>query len=90
MPLCEFIYCESGLLEDVQNSHIVDFANKRIGGGVLGNGCVQEEILFLIHPEAMVSLLITTEILNNEAIIIEGLERVIDYSGYSDTFKCLG
>jgi poly(ADP-ribose) glycohydrolase len=29
---------------------MVDFANKHIGGGVLKNGCVQEEILFVTHP----------------------------------------
>ena len=34
---------------------LVDFANKEIGGGVLKAGCVQEEILFLTHPEALIS-----------------------------------
>lgn len=29
---------------------MVDFANKKLGGGVLRNGCVQEEILFAIFP----------------------------------------
>lgn len=28
----------------------VDFANKSIGGGALGMGCVQEEIMFANHP----------------------------------------
>jgi poly(ADP-ribose) glycohydrolase len=37
---------------------MVDFANKEIGGGVLGNGAVQEEILFLLFPEAIVSKLL--------------------------------
>ena len=32
----------------------VDFANKFIGGGVLGHGAVQEEIRFLICPELLV------------------------------------
>lgn len=27
-----------------------DFANKFIGGGALGQGCVQEEIMFTNHP----------------------------------------
>lgn len=38
---------------------MVDFANKNIGGGVLGFGSVQEEILFVIHPELIVSVLLT-------------------------------
>jgi hypothetical protein len=29
---------------------MVDFANKNIGGGVLANGAVQEEILFCVFP----------------------------------------
>jgi hypothetical protein len=29
---------------------MIDFANKNIGGGVLGRGCVQEEILFCVFP----------------------------------------
>ena len=51
---------------------------------------MQEEILFLSHPEAMVSVLLTTEIQGDEAILIEGVERIIDYSGYKNTFKCDG
>jgi poly(ADP-ribose) glycohydrolase len=31
----------------------VDFANRVIGGGVLGHGCVQEEIRFLICPGSL-------------------------------------
>ena len=36
----------------------VDFANAYIGGGVLGRGCVQEEIRFAVCPESCVSMLI--------------------------------
>ncbi|CAD8102033.1 unnamed protein product [Paramecium primaurelia] len=89
-PLCEFIYCEYGQMENVQNCYIVDFANKKIGGGVLNLGCVQEEILFLTHPEALVSLLITTEIKPDESIIIENVNRLIMYEGYRDKFECKG
>lgn len=40
-----------GLVEDeYKKSVMVDFANKNIGGGVLNNGAVQEEILFCIFP----------------------------------------
>ena len=31
-----------------------DFANKYIGGGVIANGCVQEEIRLAISPEGIV------------------------------------
>ncbi|CAD8066393.1 unnamed protein product [Paramecium sonneborni] len=89
-PLCDFIYCEYGQMENVQDCYIVDFANKKIGGGVLNLGCVQEEILFLCHPEALASLLITTEIKADESIIIEGVNRLIMYEGYSNKFECKG
>lgn len=37
-----------GIIEDRAGYDImVDFANKKIGGGVLKNGAVQEEILFV-------------------------------------------
>jgi len=29
---------------------MVDFANKHLGGGVLRNGAVQEEIMFCVFP----------------------------------------
>lgn len=50
----------------------MDFANKRVGGGVLGSGCVQEEILFVICPELLVSRLFTEELDDNETIEVTG------------------
>ena len=35
-----------------------DFANKFIGGGALGLGCVQEEIMFITHPELYATMLL--------------------------------
>ena len=50
----------------------VDFACNMIGGGVLGAGLVQEEILFLINPELIVSRLFTEKLDDNECLIITG------------------
>jgi poly(ADP-ribose) glycohydrolase len=36
-------------IEDMHDSLEVDFANEFIGGGVLGSGCVQEEIRYLFE-----------------------------------------
>jgi poly(ADP-ribose) glycohydrolase len=44
---------------------MVDFANKRLGGGVLKNGCVQEEILFAIFPELVASKLLCEDLEEN-------------------------
>eukprot|EP00053_Salpingoeca_punica_P015769 m.145920 g.145920 ORF g.145920 m.145920 type:complete len:690 (-) comp16795_c0_seq3:1113-3182(-) len=68
----------------------VDFANKRIGGGVLGFGAVQEEIRFMICPELIVSRLFVETIEDHESVIITGAEQFSKYSGYSSTFAWEG
>ena len=50
----------------------VDFANRFVGGGVTGQGLVQEEIRFLINSELIVSRLFTECLENNECLIITG------------------
>ncbi|RZB40732.1 poly(ADP-ribose) glycohydrolase [Asbolus verrucosus] len=77
----------SGTIEEGLGFLQVDFANKFIGGGVLGYGCVQEEIRFVICPELILSRLFTQELGDGEAIVITGVERYSNYSGYSDCFK---
>jgi len=60
----------------------VDFTNKFVGGGVLEDGCVQEEIRFVISPELIVSRLITEELDANECLHVTGCERFSNYTGY--------
>lgn len=50
----------------------VDFASRWIGGGVLSAGLLQEEILFLMNPELIVSRLFTERLADNECLIITG------------------
>ncbi|XP_047228453.1 poly(ADP-ribose) glycohydrolase isoform X2 [Girardinichthys multiradiatus] len=68
----------------------VDFAASWIGGGVLDSGLVQEEILFLINPELIVSRLFTEKLDDNECLIITGTQQFSCYSGFSDSFKWIG
>lgn len=49
----------NGTIEYATGCLQVDFANKFIGGGVLFEGCVQEEIRFLICTELLVTCLVT-------------------------------
>ena len=51
----------------------MDFANKLIGGGVLGKGCVQEEIRFVTSPELIVCRLLAEMLERNECIIVTGM-----------------
>ncbi|XP_077295766.1 poly(ADP-ribose) glycohydrolase-like isoform X2 [Arctopsyche grandis] len=68
----------------------VDFANKFLGGGVLGYGCVQEEIRFVICPELLISMLFTECLRPTEALLMIGCERYSNYAGYADTFSWSG
>jgi poly(ADP-ribose) glycohydrolase len=68
----------------------VDFANKRVGGGILGRGCVQEEIRFAICPELIVSKLFTEHLHDNECLVITGAERFCKYTGYARSFQFAG
>lgn len=65
----------------------VDFANSRIGGGVLQFGSVQEEIRFLMCPEMIVSMALACSMSGREAISIVGAQAFSSYSGYSAGLK---
>lgn len=45
---------------------------RNVGGGVLGYGCVQEEIRYIICPELIVSRLFTEQLNSNEALVVTG------------------
>ncbi|ELR16934.1 poly(adpribose) glycohydrolase [Acanthamoeba castellanii str. Neff] len=81
-PLVPARVSNQGKIEDSDTTFHADFANQYIGGGVLHGGCVQEEILFAIKPECLVSMLFCAKMGNNEAIFITGAERFSDYRGY--------
>ena len=68
----------------------IDFANKHIGGGVVYMGCIQEEIRMVITPELLISLLFSEVMDDNEAIVMNNMERYCKYTGYSDSFKFNG
>lgn len=75
---------EETKIEDFDDNFLkVDFANMYIGGGVLNFGCVQEEILFVIYPEMIVSMFFCRPMEENEAIVLKGARRVANYTGYA-------
>ncbi|KAL3285060.1 hypothetical protein HHI36_019184 [Cryptolaemus montrouzieri] len=77
----------SGCIEDASGCLQVDFANRNVGGGVLGFGCVQEEIRFVICPELLISRLFVERLDHTETVVIRGVERFSSYIGYGETFK---
>ncbi|CAF2085662.1 unnamed protein product [Rotaria magnacalcarata] len=88
--LCDLHLTTGQKIEDIPSVLQIDFANKYIGGGVLGSGCVQEEIRFSICPEMLVSLLICEKMERNECIFLIGCERYSSYKGYAHSFKFAG
>lgn len=85
--LADMFVTESGYIEREGHGMLqVDFANKFIGGGVLGGGCVQEEIRFMICPEMIVSRLFTEALGPREVLVITGAEQYNVTSGYADKF----
>ncbi|PSN52583.1 hypothetical protein C0J52_13081 [Blattella germanica] len=84
------ISSEGNIEDDGEGMIQVDFANRLVGGGVLGGGCVQEEIRFVICPELIVSRLFTEALDLTEALLIVGCERFSMYTGYCDTFEWTG
>ena len=84
--LCQLMMDTKESLFNGKASYCVDFANKYIGGGVLNCGCVQEEILFCIDPEAIVSLYFMEVMSDNDAIGIYNTIQYSKYKGYGYSF----
>lgn len=84
------VSCCGRIEKDAPDMLHVDFANKYVGGGMLGRGCVQEEILFMLCPELIVSRLLTEVLDDNETLVITGHQRFNNYVGYRSTFRWNG
>uniref|UniRef100_A0A182P7X7 poly(ADP-ribose) glycohydrolase n=1 Tax=Anopheles epiroticus TaxID=199890 RepID=A0A182P7X7_9DIPT len=62
------------------------FANRFLGGGVIGHGCVQEEIRCVINPELLVGRLLFESLRETEAYLVLGSERFSAYANYASSF----
>ena len=45
-------------------------SSQRFGGGILGEGCGNEEMRFCICPELLIGRLVMADVENNEAILV--------------------
>jgi len=57
-----------------------DFANKYIGGGVLGGGGTQEESMFLEYTELLATCFLVERMQDFEAVEIEGAKRYVQHN----------
>ncbi|XP_042874419.1 poly(ADP-ribose) glycohydrolase-like isoform X2 [Penaeus japonicus] len=89
-PLPKLHVDTKGLIEEQMGLLQVDFANKYVGGGVLGLGCVQEEIRFVLSPELIVSRLFTQVLDKTEALLVIGVEQFNKGIGYASNFRWAG
>ena len=86
----KLILSSKATIEDGAGMLQVDFANRYLGGGALGQGCVQEEIRFVINPEMIVGMLFCESMSSTEAIVMTGCEQFNKYSGYAGSFEWSG
>ena len=79
-------------IEDFRDAAQVNFADPKPGGTLpfANADVVQEEILFLIYPELFVTQLIVPNMEQNECIVVGGVSRTNNYTGYKRTFRFTG
>uniref|UniRef100_A0AAG5DNW7 poly(ADP-ribose) glycohydrolase n=1 Tax=Anopheles atroparvus TaxID=41427 RepID=A0AAG5DNW7_ANOAO len=78
---------DEGTIED-QGTGLLQmvFANRFLGGGVIGNGCVQEEIRCVICPELLIGRLLFESLRETEAYFVFGAEQYCTYENYAASF----
>jgi poly(ADP-ribose) glycohydrolase len=69
---------------------LINFAIRYVGGGVLGNGCGQEEIKFVTCPDLIAALFFTEPLQDHEALVITGAKPYSTYKGYGQDFEYVG
>lgn len=88
VPLCDVeLVTDKNSTDDYRDSLMIDFANQFIGGGSLGSGSVQEEIMFIKHVEPLISLLFTEKLEDCECVVIKGSQRFCRTSGFKKNFQ---
>jgi poly(ADP-ribose) glycohydrolase len=88
--LKELQFHTKGVIEEADSADHVDFANMYLGGGVLENGGLQEEIRFCISPECLVGMMFCSKMEDTECIIIKGAEKYSTVTGYAASLQYQG
>lgn len=88
--LCEFTVKPDGSLTDRSDTIHTIFANNLVGGGVLGYGLIQEELIEMRSPESLMAVLLCERMDDNEAVFIQGCESFNEYTGYGNSAKLTG
>eukprot|EP00300_Choanocystis_sp_HF-7_P040796 c7317_g1_i2.p1 GENE.c7317_g1_i2~~c7317_g1_i2.p1 ORF type:complete len:509 (-),score=102.82 c7317_g1_i2:63-1589(-) len=90
-PLLNLQQCVGSIDDNLDPSVAqVDFANHRIGGGVLSSGAMQEEVRFAMCPELTVAVLFVEMLSDVEALIMQGAARHSLASGLGSNLQYAG
>jgi len=79
-----------GSIEDTRDALQVVFSDKQLGDQVLQLPTTQQQIMSLIHPELILSILFCEELKLDEAVRVYGAGRFSNYKGYGDSFEFVG
>ena len=66
---------------------LVNFANRNFQTGKIIPSATQEEILFCVRPELFAAMFICQRVYENEIIIISNAYKLMDNTGYLNSFK---
>ena len=72
---------------EITTQSLVNFANRNFQSGKIMPSATQEEVLFCVRPELYAAMTICQRILENEIIIISNAYKIMEYTGYINSFK---
>lgn len=84
------VQLHDGFMEDKIAHAFVNFANRNFGYGKFIPSATQEEILQMCCPEFNVGMLFIGIMKEDSVVVVHGCRRFSHYSGYLNTYKCLG
>ena len=71
----------------ISTQSLVNFANRNFQTGRIIASCTQEEVLFCVRPELFMAMFICQRVYENEIIIISNAYKLMENTGYLNTFK---
>jgi len=64
----------------------VCFSDRKVGDQTLSLGATQQQIIFLTHPELIISILFCENLQDKEVLLTQGVEKFCTHSGFSNSF----
>jgi hypothetical protein len=89
-PLCPVSFVENSDIPDQRDAIQIAFAAPHVGGSVFKDGCAQEDVMLMLHPEAMVAALLTEKLEGRETLAIIGAERFNNARDKAEQFDYTG